>query len=154
MFQKIKLNSLVGFIVITALSLSCDDLPLEIPAADTTPPQAVIIFPIDGEPVSGDISIQVLATDNESVDSVRFFINQTLVGSDSTGEDDIFEFIWKTNNFVEDDFHFLAIVAYDKRGNEFASFPIRSKADNHDNEPPLHLLLIHFQVNLLMALLK
>ena len=101
MFQKIKLNSLVGFIVITALSLSCDDMPLEIPVADTTPPQAVIIFPIDGEPVSGDIRIQVRATDNESVDSVRFFINQTWVGSDSTGEDDIFEFIWKTNNFVE-----------------------------------------------------
>ncbi|MDC1038062.1 Ig-like domain-containing protein [Candidatus Marinimicrobia bacterium] len=144
MFQKIKLNSLVGFIVITALSLSCDDLPQEIPVADTTPPQAVIIFPIDGEPVAGDVTIQVRATDNESVDSVRFFINQTWVGSDSIGEDDIFEFIWKTNNFVEDDFHFLAIVAYDKKGNEFASFPIRSKADNHDNEPPSAFIINPF----------
>ena len=148
MFRKQKIISLLGCVMFSIISLSCedlqDDLPVVLPSPDTTPPQAVILFPIDGESVTGEVTIQVRATDNESVDSVRFFINQIWVGSDFVGENDMFEFIWKTNQYTEDIFHFISVVAFDKKGNDYASVPIRSKADNHDNEPPVAFLLNPF----------
>ena len=57
------------------LSISCTDDPYEIPEPDTTPPQALVIYPIDGEPVSGIITIEARANDNEKVTEVSFYIN-------------------------------------------------------------------------------
>jgi len=139
-----KSLSIFGIIIISLFGLSCGNEKIEIPTADTTPPQAVIIHPVDGESVSGDITVLARATDNEKVDSVQFYINQKWVGTDNTDEEDIYEYEWKTSDYSEDEFHFISIIAYDAVENEYASFPIRIKADNHDNEPPIAFLLNPF----------
>ena len=74
-----KSLSIFGIIIISLFDLSCGNEKLQIPTADTTPPQAVIIHPVDGESVSGDITVLARATDNEKVDSVQFYINQKWV---------------------------------------------------------------------------
>ena len=144
MIPSCKFLSNFGIIVILLCTLSCEDETIDLPIADTTPPQAVLIYPVDGISVSGDVTVLARATDNEEVDSVGFYINQKWVGMDNTDEEDIFEYEWKTGDYTEDEFHFLSIIAYDLVQNAYASFPIRIKADNQDNEPPTAFLLNPF----------
>ncbi len=137
------------------MSTSCTDDPIEIPEPDTTAPQSMVLFPVDGESVSGEVIIQVRAVDNDRVDSVQFLINQVLVFTDSTDNDNIFTFKWNTNENVtadgitsklysEDDYHYISAIAYDPVGNSYASVPIRSLVDNIDNEAPVAFFLSPF----------
>jgi len=113
MIPSYKFLSNFGIIFILLCTLSCDKVT-DLPIADTTPPQAVLIYPVDGISVAGDITVLARATDNEEVDSVQFYINQKWVGTDNSGvEDDIFHFEWKTGDYAEDEFHFVSIIAYD-----------------------------------------
>ena len=136
MIPSNKFLSKFGIIVILLSILSCENETIDLPIADTTPPQAGLIYPVDGISVAGDITVLARATDNEKVDSVQFYINQKWVGTDNTDEEDIFEYEWKTGDYTEDEFHFVSIIAYDQVHNAYASFPIRIKADNMDNEHP------------------
>ena len=123
--------------VIVAFLLSCESQdPLSLPEADRTPPTALIIYPPDDAVVSGIVTIQVHATDNDKVDSVLFLVDQDTIGSDDKGENDIFEKKWTTSDFQEDVFHSLSFIAYDRKGNTFRPYPIRVKTDNTDDIPP------------------
>ena len=132
---------LLGF---SLLALSCSEGPYTLDRADRTPPQAIIIFPVDGESVSGQVEIQARATDNEKVDSVQFYVNQELIGSTETESDDVFEFTWESNDYEEDEYHYISIVAWDVSGNDYAPFPIRVLADNSDNESPTAFIINPF----------
>lgn len=123
--------------VIAVFLLSCESQdPLSLPEADRTPPAALIIYPTDDAVVSGIVTIQVHATDNDKVDSVLFLVDQDTIGSDDKGENDIFEKKWTTSDFQEDVFHSLSFIAYDRKGNTFRPYPIRVKTDNTDDIPP------------------
>ena len=123
--------------VIAVFLLSCESQdPLSLPEADRTPPTALIIYPPDDAVVSGIVTIQVHATDNDKVDSVLFLVDQDTIGSDDKGENDIFEQKWTTSDFQEDVFHSLSFIAYDRKGNTFRPYPIRVKTDNTDDIPP------------------
>ena len=134
---------------------SCTEDPITIPEPDTTPPQAIVLFPIDGEPVSGEVVIEVRSVDNDRVDSVQFLINQKRVFTDSSQSNDIFKYTWDTEEtimvdgvqeklYAEDQFHYISAIAYDPIGNSYASVPTRSKVDNIDNEPPTAFFLSPF----------
>ena len=129
---------------LSLLALSCDMDTITLESADRTPPQAIIIFPVDGESVSGQVEIQARATDNEKVDSVQFYVNQELIGSTETESDDVFEFTWESNDYEEDEYHYISIVAWDVSGNDYAPFPIRVLADNSDNESPTAFIINPF----------
>ena len=146
-FHALLIFCLIGF--------SCTEDPITIPEPDTSPPQAIVLFPIDGEPISGEIIVQVRAVDNDRVDSVQFLINQKRVYTDSTQTDDIFKFTWDTEAttmvdgglvklYEEDQFHYISAIAFDHIGNSYASVPTRSKIDNIDNEPPNAFFLSPF----------
>ena len=85
MVERINIFVILGSFLAILTGLSCTEDPIEIPEPDTIPPQAMVLFPIDGESVEGEITVLARATDNDQVDSVRFFINQEWVGTDSTG---------------------------------------------------------------------
>ena len=137
------------------LIYSCTEDPITIPEPDTTPPQAIVLYPIDGEPVSGEVVIEVRSVDNDRVDSVQFLINQKRVFTDSSQSNDIFKYTWDTEEtvmvdgaqeklYAEDQFHYISAIAYDPIGNSYASVPTRSKVDNIDNEPPTAFFLSPF----------
>ena len=88
------------FVMILITGLSCTDDPIEIPEPDTSPPQAIVLFPIDGDPVQGEIIIQARAVDNDRVDSVQFLIDQVRVFTDSSHADNIFKYTWDTGESV------------------------------------------------------
>ena len=146
-FHTLLIFCLIGF--------SCTEDPITIPEPDTSPPQAIVLFPIDGESISGEVVVQVRAVDNDRVDSVQFLINQKRVFTDSSQTDDIFKFTWDTEAttmvdgglvklYEEDQFHYISAIAFDPIGNSYASVPTRSKIDNIDNEPPSAFFLSPF----------
>jgi len=84
--------SIIGLILILSL-LNCEGI------GDTTPPIVTIISPYDGASISEDtVKIEASATDEESkIREVRFYIDSKLLGTDSTGEDNIYSIIWVTS---------------------------------------------------------
>ena len=126
MIERIKIFFTLSSMLLVLTGLSCDET-ITIPEPDTIPPQASILFPIDGEPVSGEIEIQARANDNDRVDSVAFYINQKFVGfkiqkNGQFGQEDqtIFTFNWDTENselYAEDEFQFISVEAVDPVGN-------------------------------------
>ena len=155
MYRKVNIFLLHAALTTSIINFSCTDDPITIPEPDTTPPQAIVLYPIDGESVSGEVIIEVRSVDNDKVDSVQFLINQKRVHTDSTQSDDIFKFTWNTEAltmvdgsqvrlYEEDQFYYISAVAYDPIGNSYASVPTRSKVDNNDNEPPNAFFLSPF----------
>ena len=149
------MKNMAYILLFCILIFSCTEDPITIPEPDTTPPQAIVLFPIDGEPVSGEVVIEVRSVDNDRVDSVQFLINQKRVFTDSSQSNDIFKYTWDTEEtimvdgvqeklYAEDQFHYISAVAYDPIGNSYASVPTRSKIDNIDNEPPTAFFLSPF----------
>ena len=120
---------------------------------DTIPPQAMILFPIDGIAVNNETVILVRAVDNEIVSHVDFYINQELVHTDSSADDnDIFSYRWNTVEMIqngdslstlyqEDEYQYLSIIAFDQAGNSYATESIQNKIDNIDNETPEAFIL-------------
>ncbi len=156
MIKSINQFFLVGIISLMFIVISCTDDPIEVPEPDRTPPQAVIMYPVDGESVSGQVLISVYATDNDNVDSVQFYINQELAHTDTTkGINNQFSYTWNTletitidqeteKRFSEDDYHYISVIAFDPYENTYATSPIRSMIDNVDNQNPNGYILNPF----------
>ena len=120
---------------------------------DNIPPQAMILFPIDGIAVNDETVILVRAVDNDIVSHVDFYINQELVHTDSSADDnDIFSYRWNTVEMIqngdslstlyqEDEYQYLSIIAFDQVGNSYATESIQNKIDNIDNESPEAFIL-------------
>ena len=71
---KYKLHPLLAAILV---SFSCTtDNPTVIQLPDKTPPSGYIVNPLDGSSVSGNTTLQVIAIDNEEVDTVFFMIKR------------------------------------------------------------------------------
>ena len=63
--------TILGLLIFMVIGFSCTEDPIEIPEPDTSPPQAIVLYPIDGDAVEGEITIEVRAVDNDQVDSVQ-----------------------------------------------------------------------------------
>mgnify|MGYP001171687086 CR=1 FL=1 len=130
---------------------------MKISNEDNIPPQAIILYPADGESISGEVIIQARATDNQEISHVEFYINQNNVYSDSVPNiNDIYTYRWNTltadslnpnfsQEYREDEYQYVAIIAYDLSGNSYATSSIKNKIDNFDNEPPNGFILKPFQ---------
>lgn len=82
-------------------------------AADTTPPQVSLTSPSAGATLSGIVNINATATDNVAVAKVEFYIDASLVSSDTTSP---YTYIWDTAGFSNGS-HTLKVVAYDASSN-------------------------------------
>ena len=60
---------------LTLVFFSCEE-SMKISNEDNIPPQAIILYPADGESISGEVVIQARATDNQEISHVEFYINQ------------------------------------------------------------------------------
>ena len=131
------------------LILSCGEHEPEVlPQPDRAPPNGYIIDPLDGASVSGVIIIQVLAIDDDEVDTVSFLIkspnttsydtvDQTTQATNDTTYN-IWKGFWNTNEpkWIEDQDYFVTFQAVDPAGNVFIGSPIIVKVDNQDDEAP------------------
>lgn len=97
---------------------------------DVTPPQQpVITSPTDGSSVSGTVSIQATATDDRQVARVDFFVDGTLLGSDTSAP---YALSWDSTTLANGN-HTLSVKAYDGVGQSTASAPLTVVASNPGN---------------------
>src|SRR5207245_2284110 len=81
--------------------------------SDTTPPSVSITSPANGSTVSGKISVTASATDNVGVTKVEFYVDGTLLATDTSSP---WTFSWDTSLAVAGN-HTLSVKAYDAQGN-------------------------------------
>lgn len=87
---------------------------IDIPTTDTKDPKVSISSPANRSTVSGNIvQIQAYATDSSGIQKVDFYINQTLLGTDTQAP---YKYSWSTVGLAPGAYNIRA-VAYDTAGN-------------------------------------
>lgn len=107
--------------------------------ADDDVPQVEITFPNDGSVVSGTVEITADATDDSVVVSVEFYIDDSLVSTDTLAP---YAHSWSTGGLVDSSTHTIYAKAYDDEDNEGVSPTISVmvyngfyEADNFNSYP-------------------
>lgn len=145
MFYVNKMNKNITFaFLFIFLSCATED-PTLIQLPDTTAPSGYIVSPLNGSSVSGNTSLQVIAIDNEEVDTVYFMIKSQRdnsyrnVDSTTNVSNDIWSGKWNTQNseWFENENYFITFKAVDLVGNEYIAAPVVVKLDNQDDESPV-----------------
>ena len=135
----------LSFPVFVMLFSCTTNEPTIIQLPDTTAPSGYIVSPLNGSSVSGNTSLQVIAIDNEEVDTVYFMIksqsdnNYRNVDSTTNVSNDIWQGSWNTQNseWVENENYFITFKAIDLVGNTYIAAPVIVKLDNLDDEAPI-----------------
>ena len=135
----------LSFPVFVMLFSCTTNEPTIIQLPDTTAPSGYIVSPLNGSSVSGNTSLQVIAIDNEEVDTVYFMIksqsdnNYRNVDSTTNVSNDIWQGSWNTQNseWVENENYFITFKAVDLVGNTYIAAPVIVKLDNQDDEAPI-----------------
>ena len=131
--------------IILVIIFSCvDEDPSLIQLPDTTAPSGYIVSPLNGSSVAGNTSLQIIAIDNEEVDTIFFMIkaqndnSYRNIDSTTNVSDDIWQGSWDTRNsqWVENENYFITFKAVDLVGNSYIASPIIVKIDNQDDEAP------------------
>ncbi len=80
---------------------------------DTTPPTVTITDPADGATVSGIVTISADASDDVGVSKVEFYVDNTLIGTDTS---EPYSISWDSTT-VENGSYIIKAIAYDTSGN-------------------------------------
>ena len=145
MLNDNKINQKVTFGLLFIFLSCANEDPSLIQLPDTTAPSGYIVSPLNGSSVSGNTSLQVIAIDNEEVDTVYFMIKSQSdnsyrnVDSTTNVSNDIWSGKWNTQNseWIENENYFITFKAIDLVGNEYIAAPVVVKLDNQDDEPPV-----------------
>jgi len=138
------IQNILSFVVIMFFSCTTNE-PTIIQLPDTTAPSGYIVSPLNGSSVSGNTSLQVIAIDNEEVDTVYFMIKSQSdtkyrnVDSTTNVSNDIWQGRWNTQNseWIENENYFITFKAVDLVGNSYIAAPVIVKLDNQDDESPI-----------------
>ena len=104
------------------------------PENDNIPPFASILTPLSGQTVNDTLTITGFAIDNDSVQDVEFFVNETLI---STLTDTPYITYWNTNSLPNGSEHVIQMTATDPTGNQFSAQPVLVTILNEPAEPPV-----------------
>ena len=88
---------------------------------DTTPPTVSISSHSSGQTVNEIVTIIVTTQDNEGIDRVEFFIDDSLVLTDSESP---YEYEWNTTQYEDISEHIVKVISYDNSDNSTESQPI------------------------------
>ena len=94
---------------------------------DTTPPTVSISSHSSGQTVNEIVTITVTTQDNEGISKVEFFIDDSLVLTDSESP---YEYEWNTTQYEDDSEHIVKVISYDNSDNSTESQPISLRVDN------------------------
>ena len=114
---------------------------------DSSPPELTVVSPTNGSIVNEIVSINVNALDNEEVDFVQFFINDSLDSMLLSKEPYVFN--WNTNG-LDDGEYLIKIVAQDASGNASDTVQISLNVDNTLSIPnAVHIIDITYSLSML-----
>mgnify|MGYP001325363196 CR=1 FL=1 len=117
----LSMRKITIFICLLIFS-SCDN-----DKGDKSAPEVTIISPESGSIVNEVVSITCEATDNNKIDFVQFFVNDSLDSFIASAEPYVFD--WNTNNFQNETYSIKA-KAEDASGNSAESNTISLTVDN------------------------
>ncbi|HSX14696.1 MAG TPA: Ig-like domain-containing protein [Candidatus Saccharimonadales bacterium] len=104
--------------------------------SDTTAPSVSISQPLAGASVSGTTTLAAIASDNVGVTKVEFYVNGTLVGSDTSSP---YNASWNTAGYANGSYS-ISAIAYDAAGNTRVSVAVGVTVNNlvvTDTTPPV-----------------
>jgi TolB protein len=107
--------------------------------ADEQAPTVTIAYPASNTSVSGVVIIRAVATDNESVDRVEFYLNDVLR---FTAQEEPYEYSWETIILENGSKHNIVAIAYDPSGNSASSPEINVVVNNEINDPPTTSIIL------------
>jgi len=99
---------------------------------DEVPPTVTITTPADGDTVYGYVTIMVEAVDEDSVESITLFINDSQVAA---ANEFSLSYEWNTTQLEDLSTHIITATSLDPAGNEGESDPI-TVVVSHRSEPP------------------
>ena len=100
--------------------------------SDTVAPATSLTAPTNGATVANDVTISANATDNIGVTKVEFYINGSLVGTDTTAP---YSHPWNSKTGANGTYTITA-KAYDAADNSTVSTPVSVNVANADSTPP------------------
>ena len=99
---------------------------------DTTPPTVSISSHSSGQTVNEIITITVTTQDNEGISKVEFFIDDSLVLTDTESP---YQYGWNTTQYEDNSEHIVKVISYDNSENSTESQPILLRVDNSTSYP-------------------
>jgi len=130
------MNKIIGlicflFIIVIIISTltSCDKNT----KPDTTPPDVIITFPLEGATVNEIVVIKVNATDNRAVEFVEIYIDGNAVDTLYT---EPYQYSWNTTIYPDSSNHSIIARATDTNDNTSDSELITVTVNNEGFEPP------------------
>jgi Leucine-rich repeat (LRR) protein len=99
---------------------------------DTIPPTVSISSHSSGQNVNEIITITVTTQDNEGISKVEFFIDDSLVLTDTESP---YQYDWNTTQYEDNSEHIVKVVSYDNSDNSTTSQPIMLTVDNSGSYP-------------------
>ena len=139
-------------LIVFLFILSCEGPLFEIPPEpDTTAPLVEITNPADQGILSDSVLVTIYASDNDAVNIVQLYINDSLVLDSAESP---YQYNWNTKEYLEDEYHNLRARAVDFAGNDNQTSPVRVLIDNEDNVKPNGSLLYPFSGQTLNGLVN
>ncbi len=102
---------------------------------DQTAPNCVVTSPADSSIVSGLVDFRAEASDSNGVTHVEFYVDEALVGFDSTAA---FQVEWDTRSLVDRTWHRLCCIAYDPAGNKGYSDTVNAQVVHGQQQDIFH----------------
>jgi len=94
---------------------------------DTTPPTVSISSHSSGQSVNEIVTITVTTQDNEGIDRVEFYIDDSLFFTDTESP---YQYDWNTTQYDDNSEHIAKVISYDNSDNSTESQPIMLIVDN------------------------
>ena len=113
------------------IGFACEDKEQDTIPPDTTPPTVSISSPVSGQTVNEVVTITVATQDNEGISRVEFFIDDSLMLTDSESP---YQYEWNTTTY-DDTSYIVKVISYDTSDNTTESQPIMLSVDNSGSFP-------------------
>jgi len=120
---------LILFATLSSVIITCENFG----DSDTTPPVVSIQSPLSGATISEISTILVSTSDNDEIEKVEFYINDSLHFIDQIAP---YEYKWNTSNIENGSQNTIKAVSYDPSNNFTESQPVLVIVDNLNYSPP------------------
>jgi len=135
-FTEMKKLSVISLIFSLLFILSCED------DKDTTPPELTIVSPTSGSTVGEIVQIKVQTTDESGILKVDFYIQNSMVLSDTTLP---YEYEWNTTTNQDGEYK-VKVVSFDTEEN-FVESEVSVTVDNESKKPsPLDIVSVTYDL--------
>jgi Bacterial Ig domain/Fibronectin type III domain len=109
------------------VSINVDNIP-------DAKPTVTVTAPVASATVKGVVAIAASAGDDVGVTKVEFYVNGTIIGTDTTSP---YNMSWVTTGYADDQNHTITAKAFDTAGQTTTSASVTVKVDNVDNVAPV-----------------